>query len=128
MPNISKKARTFSGLDIPEIIRPNEKREPNKKANIFFFDSAGDKAPKQVMKFVKMVIEQGKKLSSPINFKFDQNYPVEHQYKNTECGVYSLYFIVHMLEDKITGHYLKTHVLKDEYMQQFRKIYYNEEL
>ena len=99
-----------------------------KKANIFFFDSAGDKAPEQVMKFVKMVTEQGKKLSTPINFKFDQNYPVEHQYKNTECGVYSLYFIVHMLEDKITGHYLKTHVLKDEYMQQFRKIYYNEEL
>jgi hypothetical protein len=99
-----------------------------KKANIFFFDSAGDKAPKQVMKFVKMVTEQGKKLSNPINFKFDQNYPVEHQYQNTECGVYSLYFIVHMLEDKITGHYLKTHVLKDEYMQQFRKIYYNEEL
>jgi hypothetical protein len=99
-----------------------------KKANIFFFDSAGDKAPEQVMKFVKMVTEQGKKLSTPINFKFDQNYPVEHQYQNTECGVYSLYFIVHMLEDKITGHYLKTHVLKDEYMQQFRKIYYNEEL
>jgi hypothetical protein len=33
-----------------------------------------------------------------------------------------------MLEDKITGHYLKTHVLKDTYMQQFRKIYYNEDL
>jgi len=33
-----------------------------------------------------------------------------------------------MLEDKITGHYLKTHVLKDKYMQQFRKIYYNEDL
>ncbi len=99
-----------------------------KKGFIFFFDSAGDKAPKQVMKFVNMVTDQGKKLEEPINFKFDQNYPVEHQYNNTECGVYSIYFIIHMLEDKITGHYLKTHILKDNYIQQFRKIYYNVDL
>lgn len=99
-----------------------------KKGTIFFFDSAGDKAPKQVMKFVKMVTDQGKNLETPINFNFDQNYPIEHQYKNTECGVYSIYFIIHMLEDKITGHYLKTHILKDKYMAQFRKIYYNTDL
>lgn len=101
-----------------------------KKGEIFFFDSAGDKAPKQVMKFVKTIIEQGHALpgNKRINFKFDQNYPVEHQYNNTECGIYSLFFIIHMLEDKITGHYLKTHVLKDKYMEQFRKIYYNEDL
>lgn len=101
-----------------------------KKGEIFFFDSAGDRAPKQVVKFVKTVIEQGHSLSSNkrINFKFDENYPVEHQYQNTECGIYSLFFIIHMLEDKITGHYLKTHVLKDKYMEQFRKIYYNEDL
>ena len=78
------------------------------------------------MKFVNNVTEQGKQLKTPIHFTFDQNYPVEHQYGNTECGVYSLFFIVHMLEDKITGHYLKTHILKDKYMEKFRKIYYNE--
>jgi hypothetical protein len=97
-----------------------------KKGTIFFFDSAGDAASSQIMKFVNMVIDQGRNLSQQINFKFDQNHPVEHQYKNTECGVYSLFFIIHMLEDKITGHYLKTHVLKDEYMQKFRKVYFNE--
>lgn len=101
-----------------------------KKAEIFFFDSAGNKIPNQIMKFVNMVVEQGHSLPSNkrINFKFDQNYPIEHQYKNTECGIYSLFFIIHMLEDKITGHYLKTHVLKDKYMEQFRKIYYNDDL
>jgi len=36
-----------------------------------------------------------------------------------------LFFIVHMLEDKITSNYLKTHKLKDNYIEQFRKIYYN---
>jgi len=33
-----------------------------------------------------------------------------------------------MLDDKITGHYLKTHILKDEYMEKFRKVYFNEDL
>jgi hypothetical protein len=99
------------------------------KGTIFFFDSAGNKIPTQIMKFVNTVTEQGRLLQpQPINFKFDQNYPVEHQYQNTECGVYSLFFIIHMLEDKITGHYLKTHILKDKYMAQFRKIYFNDEL
>jgi len=100
-----------------------------KKGTIFFFDSAGNKIPKQIMKFVNTVTEQGRALNTnPINFTFDQNYPIEHQYHNTECGIYSLFFIIHMLEDKITGHYLKTHVLKDEYMEKFRKVFYNENL
>ena len=33
-----------------------------------------------------------------------------------------------MLEDKITEHYLKTHILKDKYMQKFRKVYFNSDL
>jgi len=99
-----------------------------KKGKIFYFDSVGDKIPDQIMKFVNKVQEQGLKVKpNPIHFHFHQNYPVEHQYKNTECGVYSIFFISHMLEDKITEHYLKTHILKDEYMEKFRKIYFNED-
>uniref|UniRef100_A0A6C0CSU9 Ubiquitin-like protease family profile domain-containing protein n=1 Tax=viral metagenome TaxID=1070528 RepID=A0A6C0CSU9_9ZZZZ len=101
-----------------------------KKAQIFYFDSAGDKIPRQIKKFVNTVKKQGMALPAgqKIDFKFDQNYPVEHQYGDTECGVYAIYFIVHMLEDKHTADYFKTHVLKDEYMQQFRKVYFNEDL
>ena len=96
-----------------------------KKKTIFYFDSAGEPIPAQIKKFVDIVIEQGNNLKHPIDFKFDENHPVEHQYGNTECGIYSIFFIVHMLEDKITGHYMKTHVLKDEYMQRFRHVFYN---
>jgi len=96
-----------------------------KEKTIFFFDSAGEHIPQQIEKFVNTAIEQGKKLPDPINFKFDQNYPVEHQYGNTECGIYSLFFIIYMLEDKITGHYLKTHIIKDKYMEKFRNVFYN---
>ena len=99
-----------------------------KKGTIFFFDSAGDKIPKKIMNLVTRVMKQGKNLDEPINFKFDQNYPVEHQYSDTECGIYSLYFIAHMLEDKINAHYLKTHILKDKYMEKFRKVYFNASL
>jgi hypothetical protein len=99
-----------------------------KKGNIFFFDSVGRKAPPEIMRFVERIKMQGKQLNPKINFKYDENHPVEHQYGNTECGIYSIFFIVHMLEDKLTEHYLKTHVLKDKYMEKFRKIYFNEQL
>lgn len=99
-----------------------------KKGTIFYFDSAGEPVPKQIKKFADNVIEQGHRLAKPINFTFDQNHPVEHQYGNTECGVYTLFFIVHMLEDKVTAQYLKTHILPDKYMEKFRKIYFNPDI
>jgi len=99
-----------------------------KKGTIFFFDSAGDEPPKQVLTFVDRVTEQGRTLSKRINFKFDKNHPNDHQQNTYSCGVYSLFFLVHMLEDKVTQHYLKTHKLKDQYIESFRKIYFNAEL
>lgn len=119
-----KKGKTKIGI----IFNTDEHDEPGehwislfinlKKRRIYFFDSAGEKPPKEITAFVSKLKEQG--------FQYDQNHPVEHQYKNTECGVYSLFFIIHMLEDTITGEYLKTHILKDEYMEKFRKVYFNE--
>jgi len=99
-----------------------------KKKTIFFFDSTGDEAPHEVMELVKRIQKQGLALKKPIKFKFDSNKGIEHQYGNTECGIYSIYFIVHMLQNKMTEHYLKTHILKDEYMEKFRKIYFNDSL
>ena len=99
-----------------------------KTKSIFFFDSTGDKPLPQIMALVNRIRSQGLAMTPKLKFKFDSNEGVEHQYGNTECGIYSLFFIVHMLEDKLTEHYLKTHILKDEYMQQFRKVYYNDSL
>jgi hypothetical protein len=96
-----------------------------KEKTIFFFDSAGEPVPPQIKKFADNVIKQGKELSEPIHFNFDQNYPVEHQYGNTECGIYSIFFVVYMLQDKISGHYLKTHIIKDKYIEKFRHVFYN---
>jgi len=99
-----------------------------KKKTIFFFDSTGDKPVPQIKALVDRIIEQGMNLKHKIKFNFDSNAGIEHQYGNTECGIYSLFFIVHMLEDKMTEHYLKTHILKDDYMNKFRHIYFNDSL
>ena len=93
---------------------------------VFFFDSVGDPAPKEITVLVKRIIEQGKKIG--LDIKYDSNEGIEHQYGNTECGMYSIYFIIHMLEDKLTEDYIKTHILKDEYMEKFRKVYFNHSL
>ena len=98
------------------------------KKTIFFFDSTGDPPPAEVKKLMNEIKKQGLKLAKPIDFTIDSNEGVEHQYGNTECGVYSLFFIIHMLENKFTEHYLKTHIVKDEYVQKFRRIYFNDSL
>ena len=48
--------------------------------------------------------------------------------EDTECGIYSLYFIIHVLEDKHNEEYFKTHTITDKCVQKFRKIYFNESL
>ena len=100
-----------------------------KRKTIFYYDSAGDDIPKYIMKLVNTITEQGKKLdNNPFTFKFDKNYPVEHQQGNTECGMYSLFFIIHMLEDKLTTKYLKSHIFDDKYIEKFRNVYFNTDL
>ncbi len=99
-----------------------------KKKLIFFFDSVGNKPPEEILKLVRKIQDQGRTLKKPIEFQYDENHPFEHQMKDTECGVYSLYFLVHMLKDKLHKDYLKTKKLPDEYIEKFRKIYFNPDL
>jgi hypothetical protein len=99
-----------------------------KKKQIFFFDSVGTKISSEILTLVNRIIEQGKKMNPKINLKFDDSGGVEHQYKNTECGIYSLFFIIHMLQDKTEANFYKTHIIKDDHVQNYRKIYFNEEL
>lgn len=100
------------------------------KSLIYYFDSVGKSIPSQIKKFVDTVKRQGLHLSGSkqIMFKFDQNHPQEHQKGDTECGIYSLYFIIHMLEETHEWEHFKTHVITDKCVQKFRKIYFNEYL
>jgi hypothetical protein len=99
-----------------------------KKGIIYFYDSVGTAAPKEVKEFADSVIEQGKNLSPPIAFTYDENKGVTHQRGNTECGMYSLFFIIHMLQDKIDIPYLKKNRIDDNYVHKFRKVFFNQTL
>ena len=66
---------------------------------IFYFDSNGESVPKQIKNLINKVIHQGK--NENIIFTVYENNVTEHQQSNTECGMYSLFFIVTMLTKKI---------------------------
>jgi hypothetical protein len=68
---------------------------------IIYFDSAGNKLPNEVKKFINTVESQGKQLDPPIDFIFYKNGSNVHQTGNTECGMYSLFFLITMLTGKI---------------------------
>ena len=102
---------------------------------IFYFDSAGEPIPAEIKAFVDRVQDQikGRK------YTFHQNWPKEHQMGNTECGVYSLFFIITMLTGRtelMRGgrqmnmrqklHLFKQHTIPDKYIQKYRNVYFND--
>jgi hypothetical protein len=60
---------------------------------------------------------------------------MQHQYGNTECGVYSLFFIITMLTGETDLHkfksvkqkinFFKNKRIPDKYISKFRELYFN---
>jgi hypothetical protein len=100
-------------IDIPEM-------------KILYFDSGGSEMPKEIKILVDKIIKQGNVLKpTKIKFKFDTTRGVSHQLKNSECGMYSLFFIINMLEENLDEKFLKNNLFRDKYITQFREIYFN---
>lgn len=91
---------------------------------IFFMDSNGDKIPDEVKVLVNRIKQQGKE-GLHKKLRFIDNAPMEHQYENTECGIYSLYTIVQLLLEKKTPQTLRRRRIPDEDMEEFRSIFFN---
>lgn len=94
-----------------------------KKKQITYFDSVGNKLPNEIQNLITKIKEQGKQMN--IDFEIVTIDHIEHQLKDSECGVYSLFFIINLLEDNIDNKYLLNHIFRDDYIQQFRNIYFN---
>ena len=90
---------------------------------IYYFNSSGDAATGEVTRLVERIKEQGKSLN--IDFRFDQNYPKKHQYGGSECGMYSIYFIINMLTGKLNPETLKTTRIPDSKMIKYRDVFFN---
>jgi hypothetical protein len=102
---------------------------------LFFMDSTGEEMTPEIDTLVKRIVKQGLKLSTPKQIHIHQNCPTEHQMGTTECGMYSLYFIVTMLTGKVNGKplgdfsekikFFKDQRIPDKHVSKFRKIYFN---
>ena len=118
------------------------------KYQIYFFDSVGKRPGSRIRNFINKIIKYmyhkiyKKKLNindiiklrdsgnlkdhalasklEKIEVKFNQN---QHQFKDTECGVYSIYFILELLNGRNFNE-LSKNIIKDEEMNSFRAKYF----
>jgi len=90
------------------------------KQIIIYFDSVGTKIPKRIKHFVDTVIKQAANIN--IQLQFIQN-KMAHQRKNTECGIYSIYFIEQQLKSRSPALFNKR--ISDSDIHKCRNVYFN---
>lgn len=88
---------------------------------LYYFDSYGYEEPKEVKILVNRLIKQGKKIGK--NIKFERN-KKRNQFKKSECGTYSIYFIEQLLKNSSNAKILFNNVVKDDDMLKNRNRYY----
>jgi hypothetical protein len=118
------------------------------KGQVYFFDSVGKKPRKKIKKFINGIVKYmynrkfpNKKLNINNMLKslnnnnlnneyianlknFDIQYnKVQQQYKDTECGVYSINFIIRLLDGE-TFDQISHNITKDDIMNENRKVYF----
>jgi hypothetical protein len=117
-----------------------------KKGNIYFFDSYGYRPEPRLRGLAKRIAEwkykkdtgkeliiddiekwmtEGNKNQNEIEKKYDIRYStIRNQYKNSECGVYSMNFIIRLLNGSKFDDIIKEK-LDDDIVNQCREIYFN---
>ncbi len=72
------------------------------------------------------LIERIEKQGSEINIDFTTYFNrKEHQYSNTECGMYSLYFLNQMITTNKSPREFNSKRIPDKDVEELRKIYFN---
>jgi hypothetical protein len=111
------------------------------KNQIYFFDSFGNKPGERIRKFTTKILTHmyNKKYDKNINTKqflqlnykaanisndFDVRYnKIQHQFKNSECGVYSMNFIIRLLNGE-TFNKITENITGDNKMNSCRNVYF----
>ena len=97
-----------------------------KDKDIYYFDSNGIKPPREIDELIRN-LQKEKQFKVHIN-RF------EHQMQNTECGIYSLFFIISMLTEKLGKktkkrkeifEHLQRVRVSDNKMKKLREKYFN---
>lgn len=85
-----------------------------------FCDSTGDPMPKEIKKLVDRITTQASYLGLSLQLEVNT---IEHQKKDSECGIYSIYFLDKMLNQNPPQLFTKR--IPDDTMQTFRNVYFN---
>lgn len=117
------------------------------KNKIYFFDSVGKKPRNKIKRFINKLTKYmyKKKYNKTLNINnlleniknnnlsneevqninsFDIRYnDVQHQFEDSECGVYSINFIIRLVEGE-TFDQIKNNILDDSFMNGCRKYYF----
>lgn len=92
-----------------------------KRKGIYYFDSYGMNPPDEIETLMIRLRNQGKLLNLNMKLKHNQ---IRHQYKNSECGVYCLFFITQLLQGRTFEQLIKSPIL-DESMNSRRNFFFN---
>jgi hypothetical protein len=84
----------------------------------YYFDSYGMEPPQQVKRYMRYLTTQDPTLKLQRNGR-------RFQFKESECGMYSMYFLIRMIAGESFKKFCKTPIA-DKYMIEFRRTLYDE--
>jgi len=89
----------------------------NRIKSIEYFDSVGRNPNKNIQSYINVLKTQFPNYVVRVNKE-------KHQYKNSECGVYSVYYIVQRILGK-TFEEITKHIVHDDVMNIYRKLIFS---
>lgn len=99
---------------------PLQGKQTIKPGEICYWDSYGMRPNHEVVNLIKRLENQAKTLGHQVNIKINKR---RHQYKNTECGVYCIYFLTSFLEGREFEDIVEN-IINDDDMFKKRKNYF----
>jgi hypothetical protein len=95
-----------------------------KKGKVYFYDSYAVEPEKRIRKFMRRVVGAIKDIYGKSENQIDVRHnKVRHQFKNSECGVFSLSFILRSLQGKTFDEIANSGV-NDEEINKCRQVYF----
>jgi len=92
----------------------------SEKGQVYFFDSYGSQPEPRVRKLMRRISKYYQDTGKPTHADYNK---VRHQYENSECGVYSINFILRMLKGEEFNNICDSKV-PDEKINKCRNIYF----
>ena len=92
------------------------------KSDLYYFDSYGNTIDENMNRLGETILQQGLECNKPLNFIKLKNV---HQKKNSECGVYCLYFISSLLTKKHDYLHFENNRISDDDIFKYRSVFFS---